>query len=336
MNELIKIDCELNKPDITEARRNQLLLTCRKKMDVKLPFSRVECDRVKLSMCLIDDETLKPTLPISLYFALDCHSRYPLGVVLEMGHGENKENVVNLLRQIYMSDDNLNARGRPKILFMDNGAGFNNTVIPKLCQRLEVSLAYTPSNSPSAKPFIESFFNSLRHCFFSGMKVVTQNGEQTIGFNSYRSKRKANDTSVDLTKIADIKVSDFLRALNIYLTEYVNTVHSELKDTPQNVWNKGRSQQLDTSYFIKYEKVKQQFHCFRHKSSQKLQSNGVVRVHNQTFSSPQLKFLYNRLNTLENNGSSVDVVVYYDPFDASKVSVIPVDNKAISLKSLLA
>ena len=70
-------------------------------------------------MCLIDDETGKPTEPLKIYIAVDVYSRMPLAVTVGFD-SENKECVLNLLRNMFLSDQNLIASGMPISIFMDN------------------------------------------------------------------------------------------------------------------------------------------------------------------------------------------------------------------------
>lgn len=315
----------LNIKGLTQAERNQRLLTLKRKIKTYFALQRVECDRVCINMCLIDDETGLPTPPISLYAAIDVNTRCIIGVVLSF-NAENKEDGFNLIRQIYMNDENLPMHGKPLSLIMDNGSGFNNELMHKTCEELGVSVVYAPSNQPAKKPFIESFFKTLRADFFRGFKVEDNHGKVTIGFNSYKGKRTDKNTvgTESLQKLADIKVSDFKRLLNEFLSEYSHKLHREAGHVPIEAWVK--SKQVTPYPEFNYASVKSAFHVCRDKPIHKLQPLGKVHLLKQTFSNPsELKSLHNTLKVDALGDENPDVSVFYDPFDARHVTVQGVD-----------
>lgn len=319
---LSEIEDKLKNPNISPAAKNALSLTLRRRIRTHFAMQRVELDRVHINMCLIDDETLEPTKPISLYTAIDCMTRSILGVVVDYGQGENKEAVLNLIRQCYLADENLIAKGKPVVMVMDNGSGFNNAAIWKTCERLNITPVYTPSNQPSKKPFVESFNNILRDSFFRGMIITDSKGNKTVGFNSYKGKRTDIDSEKlekTLQKYADIKVSDFLRLLNIFLTEYSHKIHGESKVAPIMAWNE--SIKRTPRPHVSYHQAKQGFHVFKDKKTNKLQKRGTVHLLDQDFFSDELKLLHIQMSEYANKGDNPDVEVFFDPFDARYVTV---------------
>jgi putative transposase len=323
---LNEIEDKLNSPIVSAATKNQLSLTLRRRIRTYFAMQRVELDRVHINMCLIDDETLEPTKSISIYTAIDCMTRSILGAVVDYGQGENKENVLNLIRQCYLADENLIAKGKPVVMVMDNGPGFNNAAIWKACKRLNVTEVYTPSNQPSKKPFVESFNNTLRNSFFKGMIITDSKGKKTVGFNSYKGKRTDIDSEKlekTLEKYADIKVSDFLRLLNTFLTEYSHKIHGETKVAPIMAWNE--SIKRTPRPHISYCQARQGFHVFKDKKTNKLQKRGTVHLLGQDFFSDGLKQLHIHMSIYANKGENPDVEVFFDPFDARYVTVSVID-----------
>ncbi|TMP07567.1 hypothetical protein CWC11_06310 [Pseudoalteromonas sp. S3178] len=306
---------------LSQAEINKRKTTLRKRIETYYAMQRVECDRVALNMCLIDDKTGLPTPPISLYVAIDAYTRAPISVVLSF-EPENAAGGLNLLRQIFMADSNLTMNGRkPTTLIMDNGPGFNNRLIKKAAERLELNIHYTPSNQPAKKPFIESFFNVLRNQFFSGMKIETQSGETSIGFQSYSGKR-TNLNSLDtipLAKRADIKVSDFTKLLNIFLTEYMHKPHKQAGHTPIEKWNQSIINTPMPSFT--YDQLQHCFHVSRAQTSHKLQQRGTIRCLGQDYYSDELKQLYAATKTDMELGENPSVYVFHDDLDARKVTV---------------
>jgi len=322
MNSLSKTSDKLNSPHISQAERNRLLLTLKGRIKTHYAMQRVELDRMTVNMCLLDDDTNKPTPPISIYTAIDCYTGVPVAAVVDYGKGENKENVLNLLRQIYITDENLKASGKPTVLVMDNGPGFNCASTQKACERLNVTVVYTPSNQPSKKPYVESFNKTLREQFFRGMHITDSKDKSTVGFNSYKGKRTdKNNTTLDkgLEKYADITVSDFLCILNKFLTEYVHQVHKRRGVAPIMSWNES-IKRVPRPHFT-YDQVKEKFHVFKAQDGNKLQPNGTVRCLKQDFYSSELKQFYIEMNGYKNNAKNPIVHVHFDPFDARYVSV---------------
>jgi putative transposase len=323
---LSEIEDKLNNPNTSQATKNQLSLTLRRRIRTYFAMQRVELDRMHVNMCLVDDETLEPTKPISLYTAIDCMTRNILGVVVDYGQGENKENVLNLIRQCYLADDNLIAKGKPVVMVMDNGSGFNNAAIWKTCKRLNITPVYTPSNQPAKKPFVESYNNVLRASFFRGMIITDSKGNKTVGFNSYKGKRTDIDNEkleMTLQKYADIKVSDFLRLLNIFLTEYSHKIHKETKVAPIMAWNE--SIKRTPRPHVSYHQAKQGFHVFKEKKTNKLQGRGTVRLLGQDFFNYELKLIHMAMSKYVKKGENPDIEVFFDPFDARYVTVSFID-----------
>lgn len=311
-----------NYEGLSEAEKNKRLITCAGRIKTHYAMQRVECDRVKLNMCLIDDKTGTPTAPISLYVALDAYTRCPVSVVLSF-EAESAEGGLNLLRNLFIADNNLPMHGRkPTALIMDNGPGFNNNLMKKAAERLGVDIHYTPSNQPAKKPFIESFFNKLRNEFFSGMKIETLEGEYTIGFQSYSSKRGNKNTidTIPLAKRANVKVSDFIRLLNTYFTEYMHKHHASAGHTPIEAWK--QSINNTPAPFFTYSQLQACFHVSLQKTSHTLYASGNVRCLGQDFYSHELKALYKLMKTDMANGESPTVDVLYDTYDLRKVTVI--------------
>ena len=335
INVLSKIGDKLNAPGTSQADKNQLSITLRGKIRTYYAMQRVEVDRMSVNMCLVDDVTGKPTPPISIYTAIDCYTGIPVGVVVDYGQGENKENVLNLLRQIYLADENLIASGKPTVLVMDNGPGFNCRSTQKACERMGSSVVYVPANQGSKKPFVESFNRILRQGFFRGMHITDSTGKSTVGFNSYKGKRTDNDnnpTDKKLQKYADIRLSDFLRLFNKFITEYINIFHKERNVAPIMSWND--SIKNTKRPHNSYDSVKRAFHVFQDRCSNKLQPNGTIRCLKQDFYSDELKSLYIKMSGYKNNGENPTVFVYYDPFDARHVTVLvrdPDSSKSVEI-----
>lgn len=322
MNELNETEDRLNSPHISQAERNRRLLTLQQHIKTHYALQRVEVDRLHINIGLVDDKTKKATNRLSVYVAIDCYTSAIVGVVIAHDEAENKENVLNLIRHIYLKDKNLTLGGKPLAIIMDNGPGFNNALIQKTCERLNIDSVYNPPNSPSKKPFVESFNKIIKTSFFKGFHIQVENEKSTVGFNSYKGVRteKGHEPSGKaISKYADVLKSDFTRLFNIFISEYNNKLHRERKFIPTMLWNES----IKSSQWPKYDynSVKHMFHVCIDKESTKLTQRGTVRCLKQTFYSPELKQLRMQLDSYRLKGQNPDVAVYYDPFDASCVTV---------------
>lgn len=306
-----------------KAERNQLLLTYTQKYRQQYALERVEVDRCSLNLCLIDDETKEATDKVSLLIALDCYSRMPLSVVVEVGEGENKENVSNLFQHMFLHDNRLIAFGKPVNIIADNGSGFNNGAIQAIAERLGTTITYAPALKPQMKPFVESFIGTMRKRFFEGWVLIDEDGQEHIDIPGYFGKRQANSYGINLKKKARLTVSQFKKQLHQFLLEYCHDVHSQTKQKPAEAWNTSLKVHHQANYqkLLDYDDVSHAFHVFAKQDTHKLQPRGLVTLHNQTFGSHELKQLYIDLQLHKDKNVTPEVVVRYNPFDARSVSV---------------
>jgi putative transposase len=325
IGELNTIEDELKRSKTGSARHNHLLLTMQRKLRAHSAMDRVEMDRIDLNLCLIDDETGEVTGKVSIYFAIDCYTRAVVGTVVDTGLAECKESVVNLFQQVYMKDDNLPFRGKPQIAAMDNGSGFIAATIHLLCEHLGITPVYVPPNSPSKKPFVESFNNSFRRNFCEGL-AVNIDGKLTVGVPGYigvNNGKGHDNTTISPAKAAVLSKRDFLYSLNTFLCEYSHKKHSSTQKSPHELWFESLNERPRTHY--DYEAVVEKFHVLQSSLNQKLYSNGTVRLLNHIFSSPELKQLYIKTKSLN---AEARVVVTFNPFDARYVTVRYFDDRS--------
>ncbi|MEH6464379.1 MAG: transposase family protein [Shewanella psychromarinicola] len=331
--ELSHIEDEMNSPFTTQARLNQLNLTCQKKIKTEYPLQRVEMDRVDLNLNLIDDNTHELTGKVSIYFAKDVHTRCIIGTVINFGLAENKESVVHLIQQIFMKDENLPFQGKPMSLFMDNGPGFHNSTVDHLCEKLGIEPSYTPANQPSKKPFIESFNNVFRNKFCSSFAVLVKDKLQVgiPGYLGVRNKKGHDKTNINIDKAAQLYKSDFIYLLNYFLCQYSHQTHSMTKKSPFEMWYDSSDSPI--LEHCSYENIIDKFHVLQNQKNQKLYQNGTVHVQGYKFTSPDLKSLYNRVKPLY---GSPEVIVYLNPFDARYVTVSYFDTRTNIQHQILA
>ena len=310
----------LNSGNYSEVKK--ALRTLSKKIKTTHVLERVEMDRMSLNLALIDEEG-KPTGNVSIYIAIDCHSRYPLSVTFELGTSEDTEGVVRSFKRIFEStSDQLNACGIPFKIIVDNGSGYKAEQFKQITQRLGCELIKAPSNEPWRKPFVESFNNTLREEFFKGGEFKLPDGTITIGLPGYKDKRthKTSKPSSEETikKAASLPVEEFASLLHDYLVHYVNSKHSSLNNkTPQQVWNE--SVALKPLIPVNKELLSAACHYIEHNPS--LSQRGTVQVNKQVFADDRIKQCYLDAKTLDKN-QDMTVTVKSDPDDGRWVTVI--------------
>ena len=101
--------------------------------------------------------------------------------------------------------------GVPKQIYLDNGKPYSNEQIEIICARLGIKLTHTHAYDPAAKGKVE-------RCF----KTIKEGWMYARDWNKYISIKELEE--------------DYGRYL---YDEYINKEHSELGDTPNNVWHKG-------------------------------------------------------------------------------------------------
>jgi len=316
-------------------KRNQR--TYLSSIEINRVLERVEMDRAHFNFAVIDDETGKPIGPVSIYVAIDCYSRYPVGITLEYNQAEDSRGAVNLVKQLFIPvSDKLNAYGQPETLIGDNGPGFHSRKMDAIIENLKVEYIRAPSGQPWKKPFVESFFNTLRLEFFDGTGYTNNKEELCLGLPGYLGKRtyKGNQylTEESTLKAARIKASDFERILKEWLIHYVTSTHSRLDGmTPQEKWDE--SVQRDCTAQPKYDDIAHHFRAMEKQGT--IQQRGYINFNYQVFSSRNLKAVYDAIAVGKDDKDNPDVVIKYDLDDARHITVNYIEPKSNTAMALI-
>lgn len=128
---------------------------------------------------------------------------------LIMGYGfyynDNAGNVQKVLKKA------IEKYGLPKKLYLDNGKNYKNHELEKICARLGIKKIHTHPYDPEAKGKVERCFKTIKEGWMYGQD-----------FNKYHS------------------LEDLEKSYQTYLyDDYINKIHSEIEDTPNNKWHKG-------------------------------------------------------------------------------------------------
>lgn len=324
-------DIELAIASGSRAQIAKCYRTLCKKIITTAALERVEMDGVSFNLALIDEELNEVSGNVSLYIAIDCHTRYPISVTIELGKKESTESVAHLTKNMFINmSDKLMASGKPSVVVADNGPGFKAQKIKLLAQRLRYDYINTPSNMPWKKPFVESFNNTFRFEFCEGLVYIDQNGNSRIGLPGYFSKRtskksrRATDNTIQ--KAAAITIEKFREILLGYLEHYVNQPHRGLNGmTPQQAWDIACAEEPPLQF--NYEKNTHIFHINEVKRI--IEERGVINLLGQKFTSTaNSKALLKLYNLIKSSNPHVhpEVTVKYDLEDARSITVIALIN----------
>jgi len=319
LNHYDEVTAAGNYNDIKKANRTML-----KKINTSRALERVEMDRATFNISLLDDETLKPTGNLSIFAAIDCNNRIPIGLTLEFGEAESSRGTLNLIKQIFIpASKDLNFSGIPEKLIGDNGSGFIAEKTNSVLEKLKTEYIRTPTGQAWKKPFVESFFNTLRKEFFEGLAFTDKEGNKQLGIPGYLGKRtdKRNTRPAieNIAKAAQITVSEFQQALHDYLVLFINSAHSQLNGlSPAEKWKETQSEQPIVP--VNYDDIA---HYFRVNEERRiLESRGTITLNHQKYASRELKSVYNELALVKDSKTTPYVTVKYDPDDARFISVI--------------
>lgn len=143
--------------------------------------------------------------------------------------------------------------GVPKQIYVDNGKSYKNIQLEIICARMAIKLTHTHAYDPQAKGKVERCFRTIKEGWMYAKD-----------WNKYKS---LDDLESDYSK---------------YLyNEYINKKHSELEDTPNNVWHKGIANTKHRR--IEEEKLEE---IFMHEEKRKVSSDRTISFNNILYEVP--------------------------------------------------
>ncbi len=160
----------------------------------------------------------------------------------------------------YLNDNAINVQktlkkaiktyGIPKQIYLDNGKSYKNCQLSLICARLGIKLTHTHPYDPESKGKVE-------RCF----KTIKEGWMNAIDWNSFKD------------------LEDLEKDYEEYLfNDYINKEHSELKDTPNNVWHKG----IENVKWRRLEDEKVE-EAFMHEVKRKVSKDGVISINNELY-----------------------------------------------------
>jgi putative transposase len=199
----------------------------------EVPLERVEIDETKTDMIVIDDRDNLPLGRLTLTYALDTATRFPLGyylgfeppsylAVMEcLYHAiRPKENV----RERYGTEHDWIAYGLPTSLVIDNGKEFIGRDLQDACLLLGIILQQTKVRTPEFKAGVERALGTVNRTLLHKLPGTTFSNPQQRG-------------DYDSVKQACVTLSEIDRVLNIFIVDiYAQQFHRGLNGIPARRW----------------------------------------------------------------------------------------------------
>ncbi len=253
-------------------------------------LTRVEFDAVHIQIGLLDDETLEYKGSVIVMMAIDVFSRCILGYSMHVGQGgETVELTVECMQHAVMPKKRKNWEkicGKMSMAVCDAGAAFVSDHFLSYLAHFKINRLTTAVKKPFRKPFIESFFRTLR----------LQHLSKLPGYlGSARFKGVFTEKS-NLKKEATLTVSEFRESLEEYICDHYHmNSHNGLRNnrTPLDVWNKSVG---DAPGLVSFPEDTELFTSWGGRVKHpKLHQNRGFTVNTHRYNAPILKDWYSEL-----------------------------------------
>ncbi|MCQ8878788.1 DDE-type integrase/transposase/recombinase [Pseudoalteromonas shioyasakiensis] len=261
------------------------------------PLERVEMDaiyinlgvRTKSGKCPKTGEKLGTYLgTIVMMVAIDTCTRNILGYSIDVGKkvSESADLAVECLKSVITPKANPQwvASGIPVAIYTDATTATKGNAYKRFALNMGIKPIVVRAGEPQSKPFIESFFNTLRRECLKKLPGY-------IG-----SKTRINNRHLEPTETAELHSSmtrkEFIDEFERFICDfYMDSAHGGLNDrTPNAVWKSKISKQPWLQTFPHENKGLSEFRgCYRH--SLTLYGNGSIKLNNEQYVSSELKEL---------------------------------------------
>ena len=176
---------------------------------------------------------------------IDDHSRLIVGEGIYFH--DNAINVQKVLKKA------IETYGIPKQIYLDNGKSYKNIQLEIICARLGIKLTHTHAYDPEAKGKVERSF-----------KTIKEGWMYSTDWNKFNT------------------IEELEKNYKEYLyNEYINKEHSELNDTPNNVWHKDIKNTIHK--IIDKEKLEE---TFMHTITRKVSNDRTISFNNKLYEVP--------------------------------------------------
>ena len=280
---------------------------------------RAEADAVHLAVGIVDDNQ-NYLGTVTLFVVIDCHSRAITGIQAQIGRGESSASVIDCFRNAISvknaeeySDEVVNdwpMYGSPSYIATDGGSGYAAHETVAFCQDAESEVVIVETGKGWKKPFVESFFKTLRTNFAKTLPGYC---------GKYTDQRQLDKT---VQEQACLTLAQFESALVHWIVdEYHQSPHRGLDGkTPYDVW-KESAEHFPPMLPANYERIQYTKGQTEVRIIQGEQGNKGVVINNVEYNDIEghLKAIASRLKQM---GEDPQVVCEYSPNDISTINVV--------------
>ncbi|VEB42738.1 Transposon Tn7 transposition protein tnsB [Chromobacterium violaceum] len=201
------------------------------------PLERVEIDHTRLDIIVVHPITKQPLKRPTCTIALDRRTRMVCGIYIDL-EPPSTIAVLMCLRQAVTSKQSIldslpngnlftwPVEGQFRLLCMDNGPEFHGNAHKQFCSDMHADMQYCPPGKPWYKASVERFLGTLNLRLIHRLPGTTWSN--TVERGDYPSEKLAHLTLHELRQLVYRWV----------VTEYHNTRHSELGETPLECWTR--------------------------------------------------------------------------------------------------
>ena len=283
-----------------------------------MPLERVEIDHTRTDLMVVDENDNLPLGRLTLTYAHDIATRYPLGFYL----GFEPPSYLAVLECLYHAicpktgvkerynlEHEWLAYGVMQSLVVDNGREFVGRDLKDACQELGIELVHTPVRTPHFKAGIERHFGTLNTTLWHQLPGTTFSNPSKRG--DYNSVKQACIGLDDVDKILHIWSVDL----------YAEHFHTGLGGVPARRWEgalgSGFVPRLPRSLdFLKVALGRVEYRV--------LSANGI-EFESLRYNSSHLALLRTRSNgekvKFKYHPSDMSRIYVHDPFEAEYIEV---------------
>ena len=282
----------------------------------QFPLQTVQIDHTKLDVRVLDELTGEVVSRPWLTIALDVFSRCVWAYYL--GFDQPNDDIVGLtiLMGVQKKDNYVQRYGlsewpvfsRPLQVHTDNGKDFRSKLMDAGCEENGISVLRRPVKTPRYGGYIERFFKTLEEKFIHNLPGTT--------FSSPRER-----LDYDSDKEAMLTISDLERMLlQFIVNEYHNTVHTELRMTPLEMWKEGvKTSSIQPNEPADLNRFRLDFLSF-------VEPDGMRTIQRDGMHFRDLAYFHPILNVLphfeEDGRTPKKYYTRYDPFDMRYLHVL--------------
>ncbi|MBB1291607.1 DDE-type integrase/transposase/recombinase [Pseudoalteromonas sp. SR41-4] len=251
------------------------------------PLERVEMDAVYINLGL-KNEAGEYLGTVVMMVALDVCTRNLLGYSISIGKNvsESSDLATECLKNVVMPKNNSLwiTGGIPATIYTDASTATKGSRYKALALLMKIKPIVVRVGEGWSKPFIESFFRTLRREFLS--KLPGYMGSKTRINNRHLEHAEGAELHATMT------LQMFIEAFEDYVCNvYMKSAHHGLnKRAPIDVWKSKISKKPWLQTFPSEDKDLSEFRgCYRHTLT--LYTNGSIKLKNEQYVSSELKQL---------------------------------------------